>query len=220
MAPRNKQPTITEWIASGVEKGINEVHVCLPAIIDTFDATTQTAKVLPAIQRIRLSDGEFFDIPPITNVPVQFPSAGGFSLTFPVKKGDEVLLVFGERSIDTWQQSGGIQQPLDRRKHDYTDAIAIIGLHSKGRAVESYSTDSVDLRSDDGEYSVSIKSDSVEIKASALGGATFNNDGSVTFANGASITALGGFVNGPLAGANGLGTHVHPSIGAPPTPGT
>ena len=56
-------------------------------------------------------------------------------LTFPVKPGDECLLVFNERCIDGWWQSGGSSEPLDYRQHDLSDAVAIMGISSLPQVV-------------------------------------------------------------------------------------
>lgn len=205
-----KQPTINQLIQSAIDFNLTELHTCLPGIIDTFDAVTQTAKIDLAIKRL-VADGSELQIPPVITVPVVFPSAGGFSVTFPVKTGDEVLVVFSERAIDYWQQSGGVQKPLDRRKHDYTDAIAIIGLHSGERVISSYSTDSLQIRSDDGKTIISVKNNEVDIDLDGTGGVTYNSDGSVAFKNGATITAAGDFVS-----ATGISLSTHLTTGVTP----
>jgi len=208
------QPSDVEVIRVAVDNALNETHTCLPAIIESFDATTQTAKVNPSIRRI-VYNGDKIVIPPIINVPVVFPSSGGYSITFPVAAGDEVLLVFSERSIDMWLQSGGVQDPLDRRKHDYSDAIAIIGLHSAQKAISDYSDDGLVIRSDDGTEKITLSQGSVDIDIAGTGGAVYNSDGSVVFKNGAIITALGGFINGPRSGSIPLDGHKH-LAGTPP----
>ena len=53
--------------------------------------------VLPAIQQIRDVDGtrQYVDIPKLTNVPIVLPcsNALGLSITMPIKKGDELILL-------------------------------------------------------------------------------------------------------------------------------
>jgi len=70
-------------------------------------------------------------------------------MTFPVAAGDDCLLVFCSRSIDEWWISGEKHVPHDLRKHDLSDAIAIVGIRPKPRALPSYSTTSTQIRSDD-----------------------------------------------------------------------
>lgn len=49
-------------------------------------------------------------------------------MTFPVKKGDTVMIVMADRSLDRWLSQGGEVTPDDRRQHDLSDAIAVPGL--------------------------------------------------------------------------------------------
>jgi hypothetical protein len=207
--------SLGELIDYMITKRLADTHTSLPGIIESFDAATQTAKVNVAIKRVRdvrNADGTYTEIPtqiaPILNVPVQFPSGGGFHITFPVAKGDECLLVFQERSIDRWQQQSGIQKPLDRRMHEYTDAIAIVGIKSSPNAISDISTDSLQIRNDDGTTFIDVTDSEIILDING-GGATFSVDKSVSFANGATITPLGDFVS---AGGISLSSHVHSGV--------
>ena len=237
MGVPNRQSTFSDAVRNAIDYALTDLHTCLPGTIESFDATTQTAKINLAIRRIKhdlTADGQQdrFDITPLTNVPVVFPSSGGYSITFPVAAGDEVLVVFSERSIDTWQQSGGTQDPLDRRKHEYTDAIAIIGLHSNPKKIANYSTDAMAIRSDDGNTEITVADDSVnvdvgltnvsidaltvDIDIAGTGGATYNADGSVDFKNGARITNLAD--GGDFITATGISVNRHKHTDPGPSP--
>ena len=194
-----------------VDRSLTETHTCLPGIVESFNAATQLAKVNPAIKRLARSSGSVA-IPPILDVPVVFPSAGGYSITFPVSAGDEVLLVFSERAIDNWLSHGGVQEPYTVRKHDYTDAFAIIGIHSNSKAISSYATDGLEIRHNTSGTKISVTSSEVGIDIDSSRVVTYNADKSVTFGNGASITADGNFVSGTGITLN---THVHGSSGPP-----
>ena len=71
------------------------------------------------------------DYPPLKDVPVMFPSGGGAFLYFPVKKGDQCLLLFNDRDIDSWFEAGGTNPPPSARMHSLSDAIAIVGISNK-----------------------------------------------------------------------------------------
>lgn len=149
-------------IKQGVDAHLKDVHTSMPGIIETFNAATQIASVQPAIKRIfKLNDGEQEILTPtalpiLINVPVQFPRGGGFSLTFPVKKGDECLLVFCERSIDNWHKFGGIKKPGAKRFHSLSDATAFVGLSSLVNKVPNYDPINTELKKDDGTVSISL----------------------------------------------------------------
>jgi len=67
-------------------------------------------------------------MPVVPDVPVVWPRSGGAQMTMPVRRGDTVLLVFTDRSIDRWLAQGGNVTPDDRRQHDLSDAVAVPGL--------------------------------------------------------------------------------------------
>jgi len=104
-----------------------EMRVSLPARVEQYDETKQRADVKPLLNR-RYADGEEAELPVIAGVPVVWPRSGGAALTMPVAKGDGVLLVFADRSIDRWLSDGGQVTPDDPRTHDLSDAVAIPGL--------------------------------------------------------------------------------------------
>lgn len=119
--------SLTDVLAKAIRNRLAELYTALPAEITSYDFRTQKASVKPTIRR-RYADGRIEPYPVINNVPVIFPRAGGASLTFPVKPGDTVLLIFASRSLDTWANSGGTVDQDDNRMHDLNDAIAIPGL--------------------------------------------------------------------------------------------
>jgi len=133
--------------------------VALPAIIQSFDATKCTCTAQPAIQAfVRQKDGTqtYVNMPILVDVPVIFPNAGTFVLTFPVQQGDEVLIIFADRCIDNWWNKGGINPQVtnqgvgELRFHDLSDGFAIVGPFSKPNVPTGISTSTVQLRTKDG----------------------------------------------------------------------
>lgn len=120
---------LLEVLKSFFNSKINELNFCLPAKIVTYDFSTQKASVKPLLKKV-YTDDSVIDLPIVNNVPVMHPSSGGASITFPVKKNDQVLLVFSQRSLEEWLDNGKDIAPDDPRTFDLTDAIAIIGLRS------------------------------------------------------------------------------------------
>ncbi|HGI6318730.1 TPA: Gp138 family membrane-puncturing spike protein, partial [Klebsiella pneumoniae] len=118
-----------------------------------------TAVVQPAIRYIeRDNDGNQStqDYPLLVDVPVIFPRGGGCTLTFPVSAGDECLVIFADRCIDFWWQSGGIQEPVDGRMHDLSDAFCIVGPQSQAKKIGGISTTAAQLRTDDGSAIIEL----------------------------------------------------------------
>jgi hypothetical protein len=112
---------------------LQEVHTAIPGRVESYDAATQTADVLPLVQTFALQeDGTRLPVtlPVLPAIPVVQPGANGFRVTYPVAAGDTVLVVFTEASLDAWQARGGLVDPADPRRHHLADAVAIVGLHA------------------------------------------------------------------------------------------
>lgn len=109
------------FFRGGIEQ---EVNVSIPGYVISYDKSTRTAKVRTAIA--------FGDegCPEIEDVPVVFPCTSEVGLFFPLKEGDQVLLVLSHSSLEEWLSSGGNEgvTPEDPRSFDLSDAIAIPGL--------------------------------------------------------------------------------------------
>jgi len=124
-----RRHSLSEPIRRALRQQAAALHVSLPARIEQYDHAEQRANVLPLIKR-EYADGLIESIPVVSDVPVVWPRSGGAQMTMPVKRGDTVLLVFADRSIDNWLAQGGEIEPDDRRQHDISDAVAIPGLVS------------------------------------------------------------------------------------------
>lgn len=212
--------TLGDVLQRGIDSRLKELHTAMPGIIQSFDAATQTAIVQPAIKRIFKSDtGDTVEsieveLPPLINVPVQFPRGGGFSLTFPVAQGDECLIIFSERSLDYWHESGGVQAPGAYRLHALSDATALVGLSSKPNKVPSYSATDVQLKRDDDAVKISLNADSTldisadsDMTVTAGGDITATATGSITATASGGITASAATVcdiTAPIINLNGL----------------
>ena len=102
-------------------------------------------------------------------MPVYFPSGGNCTLTFPVKPGDECLVVFASRCIDAWWQSGGVQDQAEMRMHDLSDGFVFVGC-ARSRVLPSVNTGATELRSDDGSTFLRLDPASQKVKIVAPGG--------------------------------------------------
>ncbi|WP_175777953.1 Gp138 family membrane-puncturing spike protein [Burkholderia anthina] len=183
------------------------VWTALPGVVESFDDDAQTCVVQLAIKiPVRGSDGAITTaaLPPVVNCPVQFPSGGNCTLTFPVAQGDECLVVFASRCIDAWWQSGGVQEQADWRMHDLSDGFALLGFRSQPRALAGVSTSSTQLRSDDGSTYIDLNPALQKVKIVAPGGfdvvaplSTFSAAVTIT----GLLTFVGGMVGSALSGA-------------------
>ena len=138
------KPTLTYAIKKAINYELNKVNTCIPAVIESYEYKKQKATVKPTV-RIKLTSGNEMELPSITNVPVVFPKSGKASLVFPVDKGDHVLLVFSQRSIDEYINSGSISSTTTDRKFSLNDAFAIVGVLPFNETSQVSSGDKVEL---------------------------------------------------------------------------
>lgn len=172
----------------------------LPCIVVDFNATKMTCSLRPAIKAKRTDEkgvDTWIELPVLVDVPVVFPSAGGYSLTFPVEPGDEALAIFASRCIDTWWDTSAVSIQADMRMHDLSDAFAFIGPRSRPRALSpAVLTTGVELRNDTGTVYIRLN-DSTNITVVTPGNVE------VTAAT-ATVTASGQInLTAPLVQVNG-----------------
>jgi hypothetical protein len=154
----------------------------LPAIVQSYNAEKLTVEAQPAIKAKALAqDGTYSDqnLPLCVDCPVQWPGGGGYLLTFPIAAGDEGILVFANRCIDSWWQSGGVQTQAELRMHDLSDGIFIPLIFSNGKVPQNVSTDAVQLRSNDGTVKIEIAAEG-KVNIVAPGGVFVTGDLSIT----------------------------------------
>jgi len=122
---------LSQIIKLGVEKALCDVNTAMPARVVSYNAGKNLAVVQPAFQRKYKSENSAINLPTISNVPVMFQRQGDAQLTFPVNAGDQGLLIFNQRSIDSWIDEGGEVDPQDSRKFALSDAVFLPGLHAQ-----------------------------------------------------------------------------------------
>lgn len=130
---RARTPTFEEAVSFVVERALAGVRTATPARIESWNPATRLAVVQPEIHRTD-EEGNELTIPALSDVPVVMPvfDGGNGMISFPLARGDKVLLVCSDRSLDGWLQ--GLEgKPSATRTHSLADAIAIPGMQpSKG----------------------------------------------------------------------------------------
>lgn len=168
-----------------VRQSLSDARVASPAFLtEDMDIAAQTVTVQVAIQeRVRTAAGaQWWDIPPITNVPIVVPRGGGFASTLPLRKGDEGLLVFCDTCFDNWWLHGqdnapkaanvsnpsGSQTQFEVRRHYVHDCGFIPGIWSQKRLLSNYSADSLQHRTEDGSVLVDVSTGGVRLKGPSI----------------------------------------------------
>ncbi|MCW2485713.1 phage baseplate assembly protein V [Candidatus Symbiopectobacterium sp. NZEC127] len=220
------------------DKVLSSLRAAIVGIIQSFDADEVTCVVQPSIQGASTDSSgvvSSLSLPLLVDVPVVFPRGGGCTLTFPVSPGDECLIVFADRCIDFWWQSGGVQEPVSNRMHSLSDAFVIVGAQSQANKISGISTNATQLRTDDGAAFVEVAAGHDitvttpgKLTASAQGGTeitsptivlngdvTINGNLSQGMGAGGGKATMQGLVtvtNDVTAGGKSLMTHTHGGV--------
>ena len=131
--------------------------------IQSFDKVHQTVRVKilhKGVDEYNLTERKLTDYPLLEEVPVIILGGGGGRLTFPIKQGDHCLLLFNDYELDGWWISGEGRPSDFPRKHDLSDAVALVGLNPLVSLIQNYS-DFVELHYSD--ISSIIVGESVDI---------------------------------------------------------
>lgn len=136
----------------------------------------QTCDIQPAIMgRVQAEDGSYtwVKLPLLVNCPVIFLRGGGFAVTVPLQKGDEVTVFFADRCVDAWWSSGQVSPQSEIRFHDLSDGFVLPGPASKPKVLQNISTTALQIRSDDGATYLELTPGQA-INLVAPGGITLN----------------------------------------------
>lgn len=175
-----------------------QLWTALPGIVQSVDWDAMTVEVQPAIQGVVANEdgsSSYVNLPLLVDVPLCFPSGGGFILTMPLVAGDEVLVVIASRCIDAWWQNGGVGIPMEARMHDLSDGYALPGPRSLPQVVPTPSPTAAQLRNDAGTSIVGINAaGKIQLKDSTTSLKEVLTD--LESAVSAFMTTLSGFAGG------------------------
>ena len=154
-----RSPDMLQIIKDAIRGELANLWTSLPCEVESYDHDAVTVTAQPTIKiPVRNVEGkvELVQLPLLMDVPVMFPCAGGFTITHPIKKGDECFVSFASRNIDLWWQSGGVQSPFDTRKHDLSDGFAFFRPQSQAKKISSISTTDLEIRNDENTCKIQI----------------------------------------------------------------
>jgi hypothetical protein len=155
----------------------NRLRVALPAIVQQFNpgppATVDVVVATNELVQQNTGTGDVFEpttssvqLKPLQGLPIIMPGGGGWSLTFPIAPGDECYVLFADVPLEVWLQNGGLNNnPINQRRHNLSDGVAVFGMRSRPRGLSDYSTTSTQLRADDGAVVIDLAPDQITVTA-------------------------------------------------------
>lgn len=137
---------MTDVLEFAFKQMTKRMWVSMPGIIVSYDQSTKRCKVTPAIN-IRKTDGSTLTPSPIVNVPVVWPSGGGFTLISPLPEGEPVEICFSQRGITKFKETFGQSDPGDGM-FSKEDAIVRAGFGDK--SITPATSAGMSMQSEDG----------------------------------------------------------------------
>lgn len=182
----------------------------LPCFVTKVNLAQMTIEAQPTIQGVTYDQNNqatYVDLPLLADVPIVFPSAGGFTITLPIAVNDEILVIFSSRCIDSWWQNGGIGLPLEMRMHDLSDGFAIPGPKSQPNVIPNISATNAQIRNNAGTTYIEITSDG---KINLVSPSSTNITGNLRVSG--TIVCVGDVVADSLTTPVSLSTHLHSGV--------
>ena len=140
MSERPPYPTERSLAEAREEQAALRTHVAYPGRVQSYNASTQTADVVPLIrQQVPQPDGSYAleELPVVPSVPVVWPRVGGWFVAMALVPGDTVQLVVNTSAIGHWRAGdGSVTDPGDLRRQHLAHAVAIPGLYVRQKALQ------------------------------------------------------------------------------------
>lgn len=154
------EPTLASVLKLHKEDIMYSINCHQIGEIVSFNPSTQTAEV--QIKMLRMMNGELKQYPVLIDCPCIVLSGGSGRLTMPISAGDSCLVLFNDRDIDNWYSGGQSVAPRTERKHNFADAIALVGIRNRQNQITDYLNDGVELKH--GNSSIKLKDGYIDIK--------------------------------------------------------
>jgi hypothetical protein len=130
-------PSLSRLIKQAIDNRLLDVHTALIAVVESYDAEKQQVNATPVLRRrMQKFTGDWVNeqLPMLCDVPVLFPRAGGFFISFPIQQGDFVQLIFNEIGIDDWLNDA-TSTIAHHERFSLQGAIAIPGIFPSSKAL-------------------------------------------------------------------------------------
>lgn len=138
------EPTLASVLQLHKEDVMYSINCHQIGEIVSFNPSTQTAEV--QIKMLRMMNGELKQYPVLIDCPCVVLSGGSGRLTMPINAGDSCLVLFNDRDIDNWYSGGQSVAPRTERKHNFADAIALVGIRNRQNQITDYLNNGVELK--------------------------------------------------------------------------
>lgn len=137
-----------------------------------FDSITQTCTV--ELMQIKQFNEGYYTPAPITQVPLIMLGASSGYITMPNPVGTICLLLFLDRNIDNFMETGEQYVPETARMHDFTDCVALTTFKTLANPLQNYDEDAITIFNEQvieeikSNSFIKVYGDSIQIKTQSL----------------------------------------------------
>lgn len=142
-----EQPTLLQglnYLKNNVMSNLNCHNI---GRILEFDPLTQTATI--QIMQVKQFNNNYYNPAPLVGVPLIIYGAGGGHITLPDPTGTICLLLFMDRNIDAFLETGEMYTPETTRMHDFTDCIALTTFKTLANPLTEYDEKAVTIMNEE-----------------------------------------------------------------------
>jgi hypothetical protein len=166
---RRTEPDLEDIIEGATEDLLYDFNCHRVGIIEAFYPDDQTADVkLVDKSVINTTDGEVLtNYSLLEKCPTKINKGSKGGLTVPITKGDTCLVLFNDRDLDNWLVDGLVQRPNTLRTHDFSDAIALVGIRNQINKITDYNNDATELNY--GNNKISLDNEKISLLNSSGG---------------------------------------------------
>jgi len=186
---------IITLISTLIDNELLNVRTCLPGIITAVNNVTVDVELV--IRRV-MDNGDTVGISALQGIPVCFFGNADYQITFPITVGDHGLVLFADRDIQSYLETGKQSAPTMLRNHDLSDGLFIPLNLTRGLRKDTIITDALTLKS--GTTTLIMNLDGT---INVTGNMDINGDLNID----GEVTATGDVIAGTIS----LKTHTHPT---------
>lgn len=158
-----KIDNLKDMLTFAMTQFIKGLWLGCPGIIETYNPNTKRAQVRPALRMV-MTDNSENQHPIINNVPVMFPSGGGFTFIIPLKKGDPVWLDFSQRGMTEFKLSYEEATPDKTGLFSIKDCVIRAGFGAG--EITPATVNGASLQTEDGANNIYVEDGKINIETS------------------------------------------------------
>ena len=140
-------PTLYDVLLNFKNDIFRNFHCIKIGKINKFDSTKKTAEIQILFKRI-MPNESIKSYPLLIDCPIITLQGNKGFLQMPIQQGDNCLVFFADRNIDSWFVNGSETAPFDSRTHSLSDGIALVGLNALTSTLPAYESNTVKLKND------------------------------------------------------------------------